>query len=94
MPLTAFALNCTLKMPEDDERSSTDRMLTELTKALAANDVECETTRALAHEIKPGVLSDRGEGDDWPKLLLRVGVAIDAHVIAKFAAQHLVDRHA
>ncbi|MBZ9762403.1 hypothetical protein LB553_16175 [Mesorhizobium sp. CA8] len=84
MPLTAFGLNCTLKMPEDHERSSINQML----------NVECETTRALAHEIKPGVLSDMGEGDDWPKLLLRVGIAIDAHVIAKFAAQHLVDRHA
>lgn len=68
MSLTAFALNYTLKMPTDGEESSTDRMLAELTKALITHDVECETARALAHNIKPGVLSDMGEGDDWPKL--------------------------
>jgi multimeric flavodoxin WrbA len=72
MSLTAVALNCTLKMPTDGEESSTDRMLAELTKALASHDVGCETVRALAHDIKPGVLSDMGDGDDWPKLRKKI----------------------
>ncbi|TIV85840.1 MAG: flavodoxin family protein, partial [Mesorhizobium sp.] len=80
MPLTAFALNCTLKIPRDDDESSTDRMLAELTNALAAHDVGCETARALAHNIKPGVLSDLGEADDWPKLREKI-LAADIFIL-------------
>lgn len=80
MPLTAFALNCTLKMPDGEEASSTDRMLAELADALAAHDVECETVRALAHDIKPGVLSDMGKGDDWPGLRAKI-LAADIFIL-------------
>lgn len=68
MPLTAFALNCSLKASNDREKSSTDRLLADVLAALMQYEVKGEIVRALSHDIKPGVLSDMGEGDDWPKL--------------------------
>ncbi|MBZ9853563.1 NAD(P)H-dependent oxidoreductase [Mesorhizobium sp. CA13] len=72
MPLTAFALNCTLKASDDAERSSTDRLLTDLLTAMVPHGVRGEIVRALDHEIKPGVLSDMGEGDGWPQLRRKI----------------------
>ena len=66
--LSAIALNCTLKA-DAAEASSTDAMIAVLENALAKHDVELsETIRAAAHDIKPGVTSDEGEGDAWPDL--------------------------
>jgi multimeric flavodoxin WrbA len=66
--LNALALNCTLKADES-ERSSTDAMVAVLTDAFAKHDVTItETVRVAALNIKPGVSSDEGEGDDWPAL--------------------------
>lgn len=68
MTLKAIALNCTLKA-SSGEASSTDRMIDLLRKALAAHDVEfVETIRLVDHDVKPGVLSDEGEGDAWPAI--------------------------
>lgn len=68
--LAAFALNCSLKQSAAKERSSTDRLLGDLVAALARYDVEAvaKPARAADRNIKPGVLSDEGEGDDWPAL--------------------------
>jgi multimeric flavodoxin WrbA len=64
MPLRAIALNCTLK-PKGE--SSTDAMIGVLKDAFAQADVTVtETVRIAALDIKPGVTSDEGEGDDWP----------------------------
>lgn len=66
--LNALALNCTLKADES-ERSSTDAMIAVLADAFAQHDVTItETVRVAALNIKPGVSSDEGEGDDWPAL--------------------------
>ncbi|MEW9854401.1 flavodoxin family protein [Novosphingobium sp. M1R2S20] len=68
MPLKAIALNCTLKA-EEGESSSTDAMIAVLGKAFHQHDVEIsETVRVAALNIKPGVTSDEGDGDDWPAL--------------------------
>ncbi|MBZ9809950.1 NAD(P)H-dependent oxidoreductase [Mesorhizobium sp. BR1-1-9] len=72
MPLTAFALNCTLKASDDAERSSTDRLLADLLAAMVPHGVRGEIVRALDHDIKPGVLSDMGEGDGWPQLRRKI----------------------
>lgn len=37
--------------------------------------------RALDHDIKPGVFSDLGNGDDWPKLREKIVVA-DIFILA------------
>jgi multimeric flavodoxin WrbA len=67
MSLTAFALNCSLKSAS--ESSSTDKLLDELLFALKEHDVSSTGTVRLADlNILPGVTSDEGSGDDWPKV--------------------------
>ena len=66
MPLTAIALNCSLKKSLG-EASSTDAMIAVLKEHLAEQDVElAETIRIADYNVPPGVTSDEGEGDDWP----------------------------
>jgi multimeric flavodoxin WrbA len=66
MPLSAIAINCTLKA---EGESSTDAMIGVLADAFAEHGVSVrETVRVAALNIKPGVTSDEGEGDDWPEL--------------------------
>lgn len=68
MHLKALALNCTLKA-DASEKSSTDAMIAVLQNAFAKNDVTVtETVRVAALDIKPGVTSDEGDGDEWPAL--------------------------
>lgn len=68
MPLKALALNCTLKADAGEE-SSTDAMIAVLDKAFGENEVTLsETVRVAALDIKPGVTSDEGDGDEWPTL--------------------------
>lgn len=68
MSLKALALNCTLKA-DPSESSSTDAMIAVLEKAFAAHDVSLsKTVRVAALNIKPGVSSDEGDGDEWPGL--------------------------
>jgi multimeric flavodoxin WrbA len=66
MPLTAIALNCTLKAEGD---SSTDAMIAVLADAFAEHDVTLtETIRVAAQGVKFGVTSDEGDGDGWPAI--------------------------
>jgi multimeric flavodoxin WrbA len=67
MPLSALLLNCTLK-PTGREKSSTDRLLGEILAELERHDCEGEIVRIADLNIKPGVKSDEGAGDDWPDL--------------------------
>ncbi len=68
MPVTAIAINCTLKS-DASESSSTDTMIAVLGKALDAHGVKiAETIRIAAHDVKPGVTSDEGNGDEWPAI--------------------------
>lgn len=67
MPLSAIALNCSLKSEKGDEASSTDKMIGLIAGALKGRDVRFDGTIRLAdHDVKPGVTSDEGEGDAWP----------------------------
>jgi multimeric flavodoxin WrbA len=76
--LTALALNCILKPGNED--SSTDKLLKELLQALGKHDVDGEIVRVADHNIKPGVTSDEGEGNEWPALRKRV-IAADILII-------------
>lgn len=78
--LKAFALNCSLKKSDDEEKSSTDRMLSDLLGALKQHDVEGDIVRMLDREVKPGFLSDEGDGDEWPALRRKI-VAADIFVL-------------
>lgn len=70
MPLKALAFNCTLK--PSPASSSTERLLDEMLAALEEHDVTGEIVRAVDFNIKPGVKSDEGDGDEWPGLRKQV----------------------
>lgn len=68
MPLTAIPLNCTLKRSNREE-SSTDAMIALLKGEFEKAGVTVSPTiRVTDHDILPGVTSDEGAGDAWPKL--------------------------
>ena len=72
MALTAIALNCTLKA-SGGESSSTDKMIGLLVSELKKRGVDfAGTIRVADYNVKPGVTSDEGEGDDWPELRRRI----------------------
>ncbi len=59
-------LNCTLK--PSPEESNTGALAQVVAAALTERGVDCETVRVVDHEIKPGVETDMGGGDEWPTL--------------------------
>lgn len=66
-PLTATAINCSLSAT--GRPSSTDAMIGVLAEHFAAQDVQVGAPiRIAAHDIKWGVKSDEGAGDDWPSI--------------------------
>ena len=72
MVLSAIALNCSLKK-SGGEKSSTDTMIGVLAEAFAKHDVALsETLRIADYNVLPGVTSDEGAGDDWPKLRAKI----------------------
>lgn len=74
MPLTAVALNCTLKPVR--ETSSTDKLLGEVLDELKTHKVSGEIVRVADLNIKPGVKSDEGDGDDWRDLRAKILAAV------------------
>jgi multimeric flavodoxin WrbA len=82
MPATlkAFALNCSLKPSDAEEKSSTDKMLADLLETLSSHGVTGEIVRVADHEVKPGVESDMGGGDEWPALREKI-VAADIFIL-------------
>jgi len=84
MPLTAFALNCTLKRsaPQDDAAlSSTDKLLDEVLAALGRHGVATAgRERITDHHVHAGVTSDEGNGDAWPMLRAQI-LAADIFVL-------------
>ncbi len=78
--LEAFALNCSLKSSADSEQSSTDRLIGDILAAMKPHGVSGSVERAADHNIKPGVLSEEGDGDDWPKLRRKV-LAADIFIL-------------
>ncbi|WP_265499699.1 flavodoxin family protein [Paracoccus beibuensis] len=79
-PLTAFALNCSLRGSGSDEKSSTDRMILDLLEAMRPHGITGEVERVADHDVKPGVLSDMGPGDAWPALRSRI-IAADIFIL-------------
>jgi multimeric flavodoxin WrbA len=72
MPLSAIAINCTLKR-SGGEPSSTDRMIGLMADELRKHGVEVrDTIRIADHNVLPGVSSDEGEGDAWPDIRRRI----------------------
>ena len=64
--MKALILNCTLK--PSPETSSTQALAQVVIDELRAGGVETELVRLVDLDIKPGVKTDQGEGDDWPRI--------------------------
>jgi multimeric flavodoxin WrbA len=71
-PLKVLAFNCSLKSVRGQETSSTQVLLGQVMEAMREQGATGDVVRAVDHNIKPGVQSDEGEGDDWPALRQRV----------------------
>src|SRR5205085_401235 len=66
------ALNCTLKR-SGGEASSTDAMIDLIATHLRDHDVELtETIRMADFNVLPGVSSDEGKGDEWPRIRRKI----------------------
>jgi hypothetical protein len=63
--MRCLVLNCTLK--PSPEASNTEALAEEVVRALRQRDVEVEVERVLDHDVRPGVSSDEGNGDQWPE---------------------------
>ena len=70
MILKALFLNCTLKRSPDV--SNTDALIDKVARLLADLEVETETIRVADYKVAFGVISDQGDGDEWPVILERV----------------------
>ena len=77
--MRATILNCTLK--PSPATSNTEALARVVAEALESHDVEVELVRVADHDVKPGVSSDEGDGDEWPRLLEKV-LAAEILVIA------------
>ncbi len=77
--MKATVLNCTLK--PSPETSNTEALARVVIEALERDGVECEIVRVVDHDIRPGVSSDEGDGDEWPAIRARI-VASEILVIA------------
>jgi multimeric flavodoxin WrbA len=77
--MRAVILNCTLK--KSPEPSNTERLAGVVATRLLEKSASVETFRVVDHHIPPGVLTDLGDGDGWPRLhaeLLRAEMLIIA----------------
>jgi multimeric flavodoxin WrbA len=64
--MRAVVINCTLKPAP--QPSNTEALAEIVAGELRKRGVEVETFRAVDHNILPGVQSDMGEGDGWPRI--------------------------
>lgn len=71
--LKALGLNCTLK--RSPEVSNTEALMNRVLGLLAEHGVETEILRPVDYEIKFGVTSDEGDGDEWPQILEKIKAA-------------------
>jgi multimeric flavodoxin WrbA len=78
--LKIFGLNCSLKTTKQDPKSSTDVLMQQLYDALGEHGTAGDFVRAADFNIKPGVKSDEGDGDQWPELRRRI-LAADIFVL-------------
>lgn len=77
--LRALGLNCTLK-PSPAE-SSGDLLTAQVLEALASHGVESEIVRVVDFDVKPGVETHMGAGDEWPGIRAKI-LAADILVFA------------
>jgi multimeric flavodoxin WrbA len=79
MSLNALVLACTLK-PSPAE-SSAVLLGQQVLDALATHDVSGELVRVVDHDVRFGVTTDEGDGDEWPAIREKV-LAADILVLS------------
>jgi multimeric flavodoxin WrbA len=60
------------------EFSHTDTLCEVVAECLRSKNVACEIVRLVDYDIKPGIKSNMGKGDEWPGILKKV---LDADII-------------
>lgn len=70
MALKALFLNCTLK--KSPEISNTEAFIHQAERVFKDLGVETENIRVVDFDVRFGVTSNEGEGDEWPKILEKV----------------------
>lgn len=73
MALKAIILNCTLK--PSPAVSNTGALIDKAVELYKAQGVETEVVRVRDFDVKFGVSSDEGDGDQWPEILARIKAA-------------------
>ena len=68
--MRALVLNCTLK--PSPAPSNTEALARVVIEALEGHGVTTELVRVADHDVRSGVSSDEGQGDQWPQLRARV----------------------
>ncbi len=64
--MRCLVLNCTLN--PSPATSNTEALARVVMEALDKRDIETELVRVVDHDVKPGVSSDEGDGDEWPAI--------------------------
>ncbi|MYR43360.1 flavodoxin family protein [Streptomyces sp. SID5910] len=62
--MRALVINCTLK--PSPQPSNTEALAATVIASLKGHGVEVDVVRAVDLNLKPGVETDMGDGDDWP----------------------------
>jgi multimeric flavodoxin WrbA len=68
--MRALVLNCTLK--PSPETSNTEALARVVMEALEKDGIETEILRVADYDVKPGVSTDEGHGDEWPAIHTKV----------------------
>ena len=68
--MKALVINCTLK--GSPEPSNTEALASVVADRLAEQGVEVSFVRAVDLKIAPGVVTDAGDGDEWPAVHERI----------------------
>ncbi|MDQ3627318.1 MAG: flavodoxin family protein [Actinomycetota bacterium] len=64
--MKALVINCSLKPSTTD--SNTALLAEVVIDSLRSHGVEVDTVRLADHDVKPGVETDLGDGDEWPAI--------------------------
>ncbi len=64
--LTCLVLNCTLK--KSPQESSSELLGSQVLAALREQGVKGQMERVVDHDVRFGVSTDEGDGDEWPGL--------------------------
>ena len=68
--MKALFLNCTLKV--SPAPSNTELLIKKVANIMTELDVETEIVRIADYNVKFGISSNEGEGDEWPEILKKI----------------------